>query len=138
MRGACVEGDLQDGRREGGQARRDEEVDQEGLRRCGSVVTKKVARRKMRLHWPARARVTDATASGENDAMRGRKEGTRGVVCDEEKQGASKGRGVKGGYQLCEQRRALCVRMQLRAWRRRLGLQSLDGRVGATLRLRQV
>ena len=53
------------------------------LRRRGRVVTKKVAGRKMRLYWPMRARVTHTTASGENDAMRGRKEGMRGVVCDE-------------------------------------------------------
>ena len=56
-----------------------------GLRCCGWVVTKKVARGKMSFHWPARARVTDATTSGENNTMHGRKKGMHGVVCDEGK-----------------------------------------------------
>ena len=91
-----------------------------GLHCCWRAVTrKKVARRKTRLHWPVRVRVTHATASGENDAMRGWKEGVRLLGRCGEEVGRIEGHGVKGGYQLCQQRHALCgTPPHCPAWRR--------------------
>ena len=68
-----------------------------GLCHCRrAVMRKKVVRRKIRLHWPVRARVTHATASGENNTMHGRKEGVCLLGQCGEEVGGIEGHRVKG------------------------------------------
>ena len=80
-----------------------------GLHHCRrAVMRKKVVRRKMRLHWPVRVRMTHAMASAENDAMYGQKEGVSLLGRRGEAVGCVKRHRVKGGHQLCQWRHVLC------------------------------
>ena len=153
-----MRGDLQEGRREGGEARRDEEIDQEGvapLREGGDDEEGGEEEDEAPLAGEGEG---DPRHGERGERRHARKEGrgaSLGAVGEEV--GRVEGRGAKGGYQLCQQRRALCedksrerggggvatrrlvirvpcvplfssrVGMQPRAWRRGLGSRATDG-----------